>query len=84
MDKFTVGRSVDIQMDIKPRSTSGHLLSVHGKRDFLLLEMVNGTIKFLVKTTKGPIETSFVPKMPNSLCDGNWHNIRGNFLLTHK
>ncbi|XP_008557031.1 laminin subunit alpha [Microplitis demolitor] len=76
MDKFTVGRSVDIQMDIKPRSTSGHLLSVHGKRDFLLLEMVNGTIKFLVKTTKGPIETSFVPKMPNSLCDGNWHNIR--------
>ncbi|XP_034947491.1 laminin subunit alpha [Chelonus insularis] len=76
MDKFTVGRKVDIQMDIKPRSTSGHLLSVHGRRDFLLLEMINGTIKFLVKTAKGPIETSFVPKMPNSLCDGNWHNIR--------
>lgn len=77
MDKFTVGRSVDIQMDIKPRATSGHLLSVHGRRDFLLLEMINGTIKFLVKTAKGPIETSFIPTTPHSLCDGHWHNIRG-------
>ncbi|XP_015602424.1 laminin subunit alpha [Cephus cinctus] len=75
IDKFTVGRAVDIQMDIKPRSTSGHLLSVHGKRDFLILEMINGTIKFLVKTAKGVIETTFQPTMPNSLCDGNWHNI---------
>lgn len=78
MDRFTVGRTVDIQMDIKPRSTSGHLLSVHGKRDYLVLEMINGTVKFLVKTAKGSIETSFEPTKPNSLCDGNWHNIRGN------
>lgn len=65
-------------MDIKPRSTSGHLLSVHGKRDYLVLEMINGTVKFLVKTAKGSIETSFEPTNSNSLCDGNWHNIRGN------
>lgn len=76
LDRFTVGRTVDIQMDIKPRSTSGHLLSVHGKRDYLVLEMINGTVKFLVKTAKGSIETSFEPTNPNSLCDGNWHNIR--------
>ncbi|KOC61553.1 Laminin subunit alpha [Habropoda laboriosa] len=76
VDKFTVGRTVDIQMDIKPRSTSGHLLSVHGKRDYLVLEMINGTVKFLVKTAKGSIETSFEPTKLNSLCDGNWHNIR--------
>ncbi|CAK9798131.1 Laminin subunit alpha [Anthophora quadrimaculata] len=76
VDRFTVGRTVDIQMDIKPRSTSGHLLSVHGKRDYLVLEMINGTVKFLVKTAKGSIETSFEPTNPNSLCDGNWHNIR--------
>lgn len=62
-------------MDIKPRSTSGHLLSVHGKRDHILLEMVNGTVKFTVRTLKGPIETSFQPT--NSMCDGNWHNVRG-------
>lgn len=77
VDKFTVGRTIDIQMDIKPRTTSGHLLSIHGKRDFILLEMVNGTIKFLVRTGKGSIETSFDPTTPHSLCDGNWHNIRG-------
>ncbi|KZC04676.1 Laminin subunit alpha, partial [Dufourea novaeangliae] len=76
VDKFTVGRTIDIQMDIKPRSTSGHLLSVHGKRDYLVLEMINGTVKFLVKTAKGSIETSFEPTNSNSLCDGNWHNIR--------
>ncbi|XP_015117099.1 laminin subunit alpha [Diachasma alloeum] len=76
LDKFTVGRTIDIQMDIKPRTTSGHLLSIHGKRDFILLEMVNGTIKFLVKTGKGSIETSFDPTTPHSLCDGHWHNIR--------
>lgn len=82
VDRFTVGRTVDIQMDIKPRSSSGHLLSVHGKRDYLVLEMVNGTVKFLVKTARGSIETSFVPTSTNSLCDGNWHNIRGNIPST--
>ncbi|CAL7933589.1 unnamed protein product [Xylocopa violacea] len=76
MNKFRDGRAVDIQMDIKPRSTSGHLLSVHGRRNYLVLEMINGTIKFLVHTTKGSIETSFEPAKPYSLCDGNWHKIR--------
>lgn len=64
-------------MDVKPRSTSGHLLSVHGKKDYLVLEMINGTVKFLVRTQKGLIETSYEPTKPNSLCDGHWHNIRG-------
>ncbi|EGI60824.1 PREDICTED: laminin subunit alpha [Acromyrmex echinatior] len=76
VDRFNVDRTVDIQMDIKPRSTSGHLLSVHGKRDYLVLEMINGTIKFLIKTQRGSIETAFEPTKPNSLCDGHWHNIR--------
>jgi len=77
VDRFNVDRTIDIQMDIKPRSTSGHLLSVHGKRDYLVLEMINGTVKFLIKTQRGSIETAFEPLKPNSLCDGNWHNIRG-------
>ncbi|XP_012267208.2 laminin subunit alpha [Athalia rosae] len=76
VDRHAFGGTIDIQMDIKPRSTSGHLLSTHGKRDYLLLEMYNGTIRFLVRTQKGSIETSFEPPKPNSLCDGNWHNIR--------
>ena len=76
-DKYLVGRTMDINMEIKPRSSSGHLLSVHGRNDYLILEMVNGTVKFLVKTGKGQIETSFEPSSPNALCDGNWHNVRG-------
>lgn len=83
VETFSVSKTMDIQMDIKPRSSSGHLLSVHGKKDFLILEMVSGTIRFMIKSNKGQttIETSFKPPYPNSLCDGNWHNIRGNFFL---
>ncbi|XP_051171945.1 laminin subunit alpha [Leptopilina boulardi] len=78
VETFSVSKTMDIQMDIKPRSSSGHLLSVHGKKDFLILEMVSGTIRFMIKSNKGQttIETSFKPPNPNSLCDGNWHNIR--------
>ncbi|PBC25348.1 Laminin subunit alpha [Apis cerana cerana] len=76
MDNFGIGRTVDIQMEIKPRSTSGLLLYIGGKRDYLILEMINGTVTFLVKTHKGLIKTSFEPTYSNSLCDGKWHNIR--------
>ena len=76
-DKYSVGRTMDIQMDIKPRSSSGLLLAIHGRNDHVILEMVNGTIKFLVKAAKGQIETSYEATSPNALCDGNWHNIRG-------
>ncbi|KAL7292410.1 hypothetical protein TKK_0013999 [Trichogramma kaykai] len=75
-DKFSVGKNMQIQMDIKPRSASGLLLAIHGKNDYLVLEMVNGTIKFLVKAAKGQIETSYQAASPNALCDGNWHVVR--------
>ncbi|XP_046433556.1 laminin subunit alpha [Neodiprion fabricii] len=75
-DKHQFGGTIDIQMNIKPRTISGHLLSTHGKRDYLVLEMDNGTVRFLVKTQKGIIETSFQLPNRNSLCDGNWHSIR--------
>ena len=66
-------------MDIKPRSTSGVLLAVHGKRDYLLLQMVDGVIKFTVDNGKGPITSSFKPPKDEFLfCDGNWHQIHGN------
>ncbi|XP_031783644.1 laminin subunit alpha [Nasonia vitripennis] len=75
-DKFSVGKQIDIEMDIKPRSSSGLLVSIHGRNDYVILEMVNGTIKFLVKAAKGQVETSFDVASPNTLCDGKWHNIR--------
>lgn len=63
-------------MMIKPRHPSGILVAVHGDRDFMVLQMVNGTIKFTVDNGKGPLSSSF-SKEPYDLCDGNWHSIRG-------
>ena len=77
MEKFVIGKEIEILMDIKPRSVDGILLSVQtSKRNLLLLEMKNGTISFSVDTGKGPISASFTPS-PYYLCDGLWHKIKG-------
>nr|CAD7453810.1 unnamed protein product [Timema tahoe] len=74
--RFTVGLNIIISMDIKPRNISGILLSVHGKRDYLILQMVNGVIKFTVDNGKGAISASFKPPHEYYFCDGKWHNIQ--------
>lgn len=76
-DRFKVGLEIDIKMEIKPRNVSGLLISVHGRRDYLILEMVNGVIKLTVENGKGAITTSFQPDKPHYFCDGQWHNIQG-------
>lgn len=80
-DRFKVGKELDIKLDIKPRNTSGILIAVHGKRDYLVLEMVNGVMKLTVENGKGPITTSFQPGQPYYFCDGQWHNIQGKQLV---
>ncbi|XP_018320894.1 laminin subunit alpha [Agrilus planipennis] len=75
-ERFKVGVTINIKMDIKPRTTSGVLIAVHGKRDYLVLEMVNGTIKVTVENGKGPISNSFRADNPHYLCDGQWHTIQ--------
>lgn len=76
-DKHNWSSIIDIQMDIKPRATSGHLFSIHGKQDYLVLEMSEGSIRFIVRTANGIMQTTFEPPKQNSLCDGKWHKIRG-------
>lgn len=67
-------------MDIKPRSIDGILMSVQtSKKNFLILELKNGTISFSVDAGKGPISASFTPAFPYFLCDGAWHSIKGQF-----
>ncbi|XP_074042767.1 laminin subunit alpha [Leptinotarsa decemlineata] len=77
-DKFRVGEVFSIKMDIKPRANSGVLVSAHGKKDYYVLELVNGTLKLHVENGRGVVSASFHP--PNSnvfhLCDGEWHNIQ--------
>jgi len=82
VEKFVIGKEIEILMDIKPRSVDGVLMSVQTpKKNFLLLEMKNGTISFSVDTGKGPISASFTPASPYFLCDGIWHKIKGELRI---
>ena len=76
MENFRVGLDINIAMEIKPRSTSGILMSVHGRRDFLLLQMVNGALIFSVDNGRGPIVATYIPPQEHHLCDGKWHYIQ--------
>lgn len=78
-DKYNVGLEMHIDLEIKPRKTSGLLLSAHGKNHYLILEMLNGELRFTMFNGKAPITTSFVPKTQFDLCDGNWHHIQGKY-----
>lgn len=75
--RYVVGDDINIKMDIKPRNITGLILAVHGKRDYLVLEMVNGAIRFTVENGRGPIVTTFSPDRTHYLCDGEWHMIQG-------
>ncbi|CAG9836790.1 unnamed protein product [Diabrotica balteata] len=77
-DKYKVGFMFNIKMDIKPRVDTGVLVTAHGKKDYLVLELVNGTVRLHVENGKGPISATFIPPNNNHfhLCDGNWHNIQ--------
>lgn len=77
-DQFRVGTKIDIEMDIKPRSTSGVLLSIHGKKDYLILQMKDGAIEFTVDSGRGPVSSTFTPPQKSFFCDGNWHHVHGN------
>ena len=72
-DKFKVGSDLTISMDIKPRNRTGVLTSVHGKKSFFIVEMLDGNVVFTVDSGDGPRETKFVPDSDKSLCDGEWH-----------
>lgn len=77
-EKFKVGYELDLKLDIKPRNISGLLVAVHGRRDYLALEMIDGSISLTVNNGKGPISTSFTPGRKHYFCDGSWHRIQGN------
>lgn len=66
-------------MQIKPRSTSGVLLAVHGKKDYLFLQMVNGVIEFTVDNGRGPFTSAYKPGDEYFFCDGRWHFIHGKW-----
>lgn len=72
-DKFKVGSDLTISMDIKPRNLTGVLTSVHGKKSFFIVEMIQGNVHFTVDSGDGPRSAIFVPDADKTLCDGQWH-----------
>lgn len=73
--RYLVGLDFDITMQIKPRNISGVLLAIQGRRDYLILQMVDGTMTFTVDNGRGPITAVFKPQSSSQFCDGNWHEI---------
>jgi len=73
--QFRVGLDFDITMSIKPRNITGLLLGIQGRRDYLILQMVDGTMTFTVDNGRGPITAIFKPNDRFNFCDGKWHEI---------
>lgn len=80
-NKFKVGLLFNIKLEIKPHVDTGLIIAAFGKKDFLILEMVNGTMKFTVENGKGPVTTSYKPPNRYYFCDGNWHKIQGKIII---
>ncbi|KAL0902126.1 hypothetical protein ABMA27_000070 [Loxostege sticticalis] len=72
--KFKVGNEISISMEVKPRNSTGLLLSVHGGVDYMVLELLDDEVVARVENGKGPFQASY--KLGRAtLCDGNWHRI---------
>jgi len=72
---FRVGLDFDITMMIKPRNLTGILTAVRGRRDYLILAMDDGAIKFTVDNGRGPISAVYAPDDKHAFCNGEWHEI---------
>ena len=77
INKIRVGLDFDVTMWIKPRNISGIILAVRGRRDYLILQMVDGSLIFNVDNGRGPITASFEPESKFQFCNGQWHEIHG-------
>lgn len=75
-DKFTVGADLTVSMEIKPRTDTAILMSVHGKSAFFIVQLFNGTVIFSVDSGKGVLQTVYKPDDDENLCDGNWHTVK--------
>lgn len=77
LEKFNVGDEVSISMEIRPRNSTGLLLSVTGKKHYLVLELLDNEVVATVDNGHGPFRASYSLGNKFALCDGNWHKIHG-------
>lgn len=45
VDAFKVGLDISVEMEVRPRSLNGVVFSIHGDRDFVLLQFVSGEVR---------------------------------------
>lgn len=74
--RFKVGIDVTIDLEIKPRTTNALLMSVHGKKSYFILSLIDGAVELSVDNGDGPFNTTWTPSKGENLCDGNWHSIQ--------
>ncbi|XP_053383160.1 laminin-like protein epi-1 isoform X2 [Mercenaria mercenaria] len=76
MDSFNVKKKMTMSVEIRPRSLNGVIFSVHGKGDFVILQLVEGELWFTADNGAGSFTAKYIPEMNNKLCDGAWHTIK--------
>jgi laminin alpha 3/5 len=80
-DNFSVPLDLQIDLEIKPRTMSGVILSVynHGTGppggDYIVLQMIDGSVSFSLDNGHGEIKSVYQPATKNELCDGQWHTV---------
>ncbi|RWS16537.1 Laminin subunit alpha-like protein [Dinothrombium tinctorium] len=74
-DEFRVGQRAAISLEIKPRNLNGLVMAVYGRIDYMILEMVDGEVRFSANNGAGPFKSVFKPGEKHQLCDGEWHKI---------
>lgn len=85
-ERFTVGTDFNINFDFRPREPDGLLFSVHGKNAYMILELIDNSLVFTVKSdSKNIVTTNYTLPDNGSYCDGNWRNVqavKSKFVIT--
>lgn len=76
LDVFKIGNEFSISMEVKARNSTGLLMSAHGRKDYMVLELLENQVVANVENGKGSFKAVFVTAN-FSLCDGQWHKIQG-------
>ena len=82
VDQFDVGLDIELSLEVRPRTLSGVLVSVHNpdNNEYLVIQMVNGDVVFNVYNGgTNEMEARYKKYLTNNMCDGNWHTIEGRY-----
>ncbi|PIO68807.1 laminin G domain protein, partial [Teladorsagia circumcincta] len=70
-----VGQSFSAELEVRPRTKNGVLFSV-GVVEYLTVQILDGTVKFIVDSGSGAESLIYTPPTTNTICDGHWHLIK--------